>query len=164
MVHLICKLHTLEHLAHALLPFLFRHSGVNQRQLYIFKGSLPLQQIKGLKNKTDLLAPDLRKSRFALHRNVPSGKPVITGRRRIQTADDIHQCRLSGAGGPQHRKELPLCYREINSLQDMRYLIAHHIILGDPLHLQDLILLRQALLFRSSCRFFLFSGKNHFSR
>ena len=68
---------------------------VNQRQFDVVKRSSAREQIERLKNKPDFLVADARELVVVHLGDVLSVQPVLTLRRSIETADQVHQRRLA---------------------------------------------------------------------
>src|SRR5437773_4168933 len=96
------------------MPLSCSHPGVDKRQFDVMKGRSSGEQIEGLKNEADLLISDPRKLIVRHVRNQLAVDPVITLRRRIETADEVHQRRFSRSGRTDYRDVLTLFNFERN--------------------------------------------------
>ena len=76
--------------------FIFR---VQQRQHDVFQRRNPRQQVEALENETDFTVTDFREAVIADFGNFRSVEKIAPRRRSIQTAQNIHQRRLSRSGG-----------------------------------------------------------------
>ena len=102
---------------------------IEQRQLHIFQRRLPRQQIEILKNKAELFIPDRGKILVRAFHDIHAVKEEVALGLLVQTADDIHQRRFSGAGGSHDRDIFALIHRHCNILQNRDSLLALHIVL-----------------------------------
>ena len=108
-----------------------RHTGVDQGQLHVVKRRRPGQQVEGLKDETDLLVPDERQLVVVHDTDILSVQPIRTAGGRVETADEVHQRRLAGAGGPHDGDELAALDVDRDTLQRVDRFVAHSIGLPD---------------------------------
>ena len=81
--------------------------GVDHGNLYIFQSTHPADQVEALEDEADLLVPHLVQLIRRHGSDVHAVQVVVSERRAVQTAEDIHEGRLSGAGLPHNGDELP---------------------------------------------------------
>src|SRR5437764_5646201 len=79
---------------------------VEQRQFHVVERRRPRQEVESLEHEADLLVPDRCELVFRELRYVLAVKEVLSARRTIQAADDVHERRLTGAGRSRDADEL----------------------------------------------------------
>ena len=95
VLHPVGQTHRLQGLCRDLPAFRHRDSLVDQRQLDVVKDVGAGDQVEGLEHETDLLVADLGQL-ILLHRaDVLALEEIAAGGRRVETADDVHERRLS---------------------------------------------------------------------
>ena len=88
------------------------------------------QQIERLKNETNFAISDV--GEFIVHHrgNILAGELIMTGRRRIETTQHIHQGGFPGARRPHDREIFVAVNFEIHAPKGLNDLGAHFIELG----------------------------------
>ena len=106
MMDTMGELHALYGLRGASPPLCAPHPGIGQRQFDVIDHRLPRQQVIGLEDEADAAVTDQRQfvlielgAVSAIEQQGPRGRPV-------KQAHQVHQGRLSGAGGPEDGDEL----------------------------------------------------------
>jgi len=107
-----------------LLSFPGRHVIVKQGKLHIFQRGCSRQQIKSLKDKTDLAIADGGQFITRQAADFVPVQDIVTGCRLIETADDVHKRGLARSGGSHDGDKFSLfnAYRYI--LQGVNTLVA----------------------------------------
>ena len=98
----------------SLSSFFSRNIGVGQRKFHIFKRRLSSQKLKVLENKSDLLQPEVCQLIGSKALDFPSVDQELPACRCVQTADQIHQCRLAGARRPYYSCIIALTHCKVN--------------------------------------------------
>src|SRR5579863_16899 len=81
----------------ALHAFLGRNAGIDQRQFHIVQRSRPGQQVERLEDESDFLVADPRQFIVVQFADQLAVEPVLSLRRRIEAADQVHQRGLARA-------------------------------------------------------------------
>ena len=79
------------------------YTGVNQGQFNIPQTRRTRKQVEGLKDKSDLTVANFRQLVVVHLRHVFAIEFVMTGGRRIETAQHIHEGRFAAAAGAHDR-------------------------------------------------------------
>src|SRR5215213_277431 len=93
--HTLSQVHGVERFLRHFMSLRRANTTVNQRQLNVVKRSSAREQVECLKNETDFLVANASKLVVIHLRDVLAVKPVLTLRRSIETADQVHQRRLA---------------------------------------------------------------------
>src|SRR5579862_1106144 len=82
-------------------------ASIHQGQLDVFQGSCTSDEIETLENETDLLIPNCRQFVFVERGDLCAVDLIGPAVGNVQTADEVHHCRLSRAGWAHDRNKLP---------------------------------------------------------
>src|SRR5690606_30135651 len=82
------------------------HAGIDARDLDVLPGRLARKQVVALEHEAERLAPEPREAVGIERLDVAAGEQIRAARRPVETAEDVHQRRLSGAGLADDRDEL----------------------------------------------------------
>ena len=83
-----------------------RHAGIDQRQLDVLHGAGPGQEVEALEHESHGAVADFGEGVAVQPRDLAPFEQVLSGGRAVEAADEMHQCRFAGAGGPHDRHEL----------------------------------------------------------
>ncbi|CDB01755.1 putative uncharacterized protein [Lachnospiraceae bacterium CAG:215] len=103
---------------------LLGNTAVDQRQFHIPQRIQIGNQIKALKNETDLLVPDLGKLVVGQTGNVLPIQQITSGSRRIQTAEHVHQRRFPGTGVSDDRHQFAAVDRKADTVERTDFIFA----------------------------------------
>jgi hypothetical protein len=84
-------------------PFLgFDHtsSRVEERQLHVFDGRGPRQEIEALKHEPDRLVAHARQLVACERRDITPAEQVLSARRMVEASHNVHEGGLAGTDGP----------------------------------------------------------------
>ncbi len=98
---------------------------VEQRQLDVLEGVGARQQVEVLEHEADLVVADLGAAVAVEVRDLDAVEHVAAGGRPVETADDVHQRRLAGAGRTHDRHELAAVDVERDAVQGAHLRPAH---------------------------------------
>ena len=107
---------------------------VEQRQLDVVERGRARQQVEALEHEADLLVAHARQLVLRRLGHVLAVEHVLTGRRPIEAAGDVHERRLAGAGRPGDGDELALLDVERHAAQRAHDVFAHSIFFGEIPH------------------------------
>jgi len=96
---------------------LIRHGVVVLTDHHILNSGQIIHHMKLLKNKADLVPPDICQRLAALLGDIHAVQQNLTGARFIHTADDIHHRALAGAGRPHDGDPLSLVHMDAHIIQ-----------------------------------------------
>ena len=116
-----------------------RQAGVQQRQLHILQNRRARKQIERLKNEADFLIANPGQRAGGELGNVIAVEPIFSAGRRIEAAEDMHQCRFAGAGWTGDGDELPFLNGHIDATQRV------HGVLSGVVRLRHVLELDQSL-------------------
>ena len=111
------KSHSGEHLCRPRCPFTALYPRIDKRQSYVVEGRDARQQVEILKDEADLLVARHGKSIVAESCDLRTVEQIGAFRRTIETAEDIHEGRFSGAGRPHERGKVTAPYIEIDAIE-----------------------------------------------
>src|SRR5690606_37523538 len=120
-----------------LAPLGERHARVDQRLHHVAERGHPRQQIEALEDETDLLVAHVRELTLVQACDVAAVQQVAAGRRRIEAADDVHHGRLAGARRADNDDILVALDRQVDRVDGLDDVLAHHVVLADLLELND---------------------------
>jgi hypothetical protein len=98
-------------------PFGGRSAGVDGWHLDVFLGGTGRNQVITLEHKTERFAAQPGQFIGVESGDVFTGETVFTAGRAVEAAEDIHQCRLAGAGCADDGDELASMNRQIDAAQ-----------------------------------------------
>ena len=101
-----------------------RHGGIQCRDSHVLTGRQIGHQVVALKNKADMPTAEPRQ---AIAVGLPNRHPVdvnIPLRRLVQTTDNIHQRRFSGAGGADDSDHFSPLNAQGNAFEDRDFLLS----------------------------------------
>jgi hypothetical protein len=75
------------------------------------------EQVERLKDEADVPRAYRRPLSIRQRRRVDSVQPVEPRRWPVQTAEDVQQCRLAGARGPDDRNPVAVADRQVDAAQ-----------------------------------------------
>ncbi len=105
-------------------------AAVDERQLHLGNGRPARQQVERLKHEADTTAANSCQLRLRHPVNVVSLKLVAATRRLVEAAQDVHERRLAGAGGPDDGQELAALNLQVDAAQGGHRNVAGAIHLG----------------------------------
>src|ERR1051325_5278510 len=97
VVHAIGEPHALERTCRLLAPHARRHAGIDQRQLDVVQRVGAGQQVERLKHEADFLVANARQLVVLEVAHLLAVQPVLAARRRVETADQVHERRFTGS-------------------------------------------------------------------
>ena len=106
VAHPIVELDQAERSGRPLVADRRRDARVDQGQFDVVQRGRPRQQVERLEDEPDLLVPDAREIVVVHPADVLAVQQVLAARRRIETADEVHQRRLARPGGSHDGDEL----------------------------------------------------------
>src|SRR5207237_7985531 len=129
----------LQRAARRAVPLLRRPAefAVEQRQLHVLERRSSSEKVEALKDKSDLRVADHRALIASQLRDIDAITDLRAGRRPVETADDVHQCRLTGAGGTHDGDELADFHHQIDAIERAYFHFAHLINLHELMNLDD---------------------------
>jgi hypothetical protein len=110
---------------------------VEEGQLHVVERGCARQEIVPLEHETDPLVPYLRVLVTRELAYIGSVEEVVAGRRDVQTAHEVHQCRLAGAGRAHDSGELPALDRQVYAAEGVDYHLTHLVVLRNASGLND---------------------------
>ena len=125
VAHPIVELDQAERGGSPLVPGRRRHTGIDQGQLDVVQRGSPRQQVERLEDEPDLLIPDAREVVVVHPADVLAVQQVLAPRRRIETADEVHQRRLARPRGSHDGDELAALDVDRHAAQRMDLLRPH---------------------------------------
>src|SRR6202171_757677 len=127
----------LERIHGALAALVAAQAGVEQRQLDVLPDRGPRQEVESLEDEADLLVAHAgqRTSRHLGH--VFTVQPVLAAGGRVETAEDVHEGRLAGAGGTDDGDELAAADGHIDPAQRLHRVLPRVGGLADPFKLDQ---------------------------
>src|SRR5438034_55267 len=106
---------------------------VDQRELDVFEGARPGQEIVCLEDEPDLAVADPCELRPREAGDILAVQDVPAGRGRVETAEKVHEGGLPRAGGAHHRHELAALDLDRQATECMNRVWAEWIVLREPL-------------------------------
>src|SRR6185295_2508945 len=76
-----------------------------------------LEKIEALEHETDEIAADQRAFIAAQPADIDAAKEIVSGRGRIEAAEDIHRRRLARSRRPQHGNEFTAVDRQVDAIE-----------------------------------------------
>src|SRR5207247_25352 len=110
-----------------------RQPRVDQRELDVFEGARPGQEIVCLEDDPDLAVADPCELRPRAAGDILAVQDVPAGRGRVETAEKVHEGGLPRAGGAHHRHELAALDLDRQATERMNRVWAEWIVLREPL-------------------------------
>src|SRR6266852_3273296 len=110
-------------------------SRIEKRQFDVLKRTGTGQQIETLENKSDTPAANLCERRFVELAYIEACQHVLSERRLVETAQNIHERRLAGSRRSHDRDKLPLRDREIGAIERADLDFAEPVELGNVANL-----------------------------
>src|SRR5690242_19039840 len=137
MVLTLGQPHVGQPLARPPAPLAHGHAAVEQGQLDVLQRARARQQVELLEDEADLGIADPGQLVTAEARHVVAAQPVAAARRRVETAEQVHERRLAGARGPHHRAELAGFDGDGHAPQGVDHVGPEHVVLHQALGLDD---------------------------
>ena len=103
------------------------YSRIEHRQFDILQSRSSRQQVESLKHKANLLAANVSPLIFRHFRNVLAIKNVMTARRLVQTADDVHGRGLTRTRRSHDGDEFTFPDRQRDPAQSMHIDVSHRV-------------------------------------
>src|SRR6202040_1875593 len=101
---------------HAEAPsFGFRDAAIDERELKILKCRRPLQEIEALEDEAEIVAAEQGARLARQAADIRTAEVIMSRRRDIETAKDVHAGRLAGTRRSHHGNELALMHGEVHS-------------------------------------------------
>src|SRR5436190_1727489 len=119
-------------LAGARAPRSGRQPRVDQRELDVFQRARPGQEVERLEDEPDLAVADPRELGPREAGDVLTVQDVAAGRRRVKTAEHVHEGGLSRAGGAHDRDELAALDSDRQAAERVHRVGAESIVLREP--------------------------------
>ena len=113
-VHPVMKSHSGQRFLSSFSPLFSGNVGVCQRKFHILKRRLPPKKLEVLENKSDLLQSEICQFVSSQTLDFPSIDHKVSACRGVQTADQIHQRRLTGARRSDNGCIISLTHCKIN--------------------------------------------------
>ncbi len=111
----------------ALMTGILRDADINRGNFDIGARGELRQQIIALKNEAELISPQRRERRRVERCRLAPADAICPGTWSIESAQNIQQRRLAGAGGAHQRYHVARVDGEINVAQRIDFLVARHI-------------------------------------
>ena len=127
-----------------------RAVGIEQRQSDIFQRAGAGQKVKALEYEAEALAAKLGQFGLCQRRHVDAFQKIMAAGRRVETAENRHQRRFSGARGAHDRHELAALHGKIDAPQRVNLHVADQKGPGEVSHVDDKVRHGVALFFASS--------------
>src|SRR5438128_2078067 len=112
---------------------------VKQRQVDVLQRRGAREKIEALENESDLRVADHGALVTSQLRGIDSREDIAAGRRTIETANDIHERRFSGAGGTHDGEELSFVDEQVDAVEGAHFHFAHLINLHELVDLDDVL-------------------------
>ena len=125
--HAVGEIDLLERFFGALQTFFRRSAVVNHGQLHVVQSRGARQQIERLKHEPDFAIANRSELVVVELAHQPSRQPVVSLRRRIQAADQIHERGFSGAGGTHDGDVFAFADHDVHAAQRVELLGAHFV-------------------------------------
>ena len=114
-----------------------RQARVEQGQLDVFQRAGARQEIEHLEHEPDLRVPHAGQLVAPEAGDVTAVEPVAAGGRGVEAAEQVHERRLAGAGGPHDGDELAGIDRHRDPAQGVHHVGPEHVVLCEPLGRDD---------------------------
>ena len=129
MIHTVCQLYPLQGAHGSFSAFCSLHPGIGQGQFHILYGIELGQKVEILKDKADFAITHIRELIIVEMAHINSVELILTGRRCVQTSENVHKCTLTRSGRSHNADVFPPFYTEIHIAQGHHFIVAHHIAL-----------------------------------
>src|SRR5687768_16922811 len=96
-------------------------SVVQERKLDVLECRRSGKQVETLEHETDLLIPKIGELIARQAVDLHAVEKVFARRRRVETTEEVHECRLSRAGRAHDGNELAAADRDIDSIERMHF-------------------------------------------
>src|SRR5207249_10682405 len=115
----------LQGLRRAVVPVARADTLVKKRQLHVLQRAGARKQVEPLEDEPDLLAAHSRELIARELSDVASVEQIRAARRPVETADEVHEGALAGAGSTHDREELAGSDRERHAAQCAHLNVSH---------------------------------------
>lgn len=132
MVATLAKTQSLQQLFCPGLTSLTFCAGIDGGDLHVGGGVQMRQQVIALKDKTKVMAAQARQCQGIQGGRVLATKQVLAAAGPIETAKQIHQGRLAGAGGPDDGDHLASLNGQVEGMEHGNFLLAALVTALDP--------------------------------
>jgi hypothetical protein len=114
-----------------------RDAPVDQRQLDIFEGAGACQQVETLKNEANIVPAQHGQAVARQLGHLHVGQAILTRRRSIQTAQDVHARRLARPARTHDRYELAALDAQIDAVERAHLGLTFAVVLVDTVQLDQ---------------------------
>ena len=127
MRHPVAELDSLERRTRSRLPIRRADPCINERQLHIVQRRCARQQIERLEHEPDFLVPDPGQLVVVHLADLLAVEQVGPFRRRVQAANQVHECRFAGTRRPHDGDIVTALDVNRHAAQRVNLLGSHHV-------------------------------------
>src|SRR5579863_202874 len=135
--HAAGQVHLREGRFRTLQAFFGRRAVVDEGQLDVVKSGGPREQVERLKNEADFLVADVGEFVVVELADQAPGEPVASLARRVEAADQVHQCGLAGARRAHDGDVFALANFYVDAAERVQLLGAHFVGFPEVFGLDD---------------------------